>query len=1184
MHISVACPRCQTRYQLDPNLLGKQMRCPNAMCRAVFEVREDGKQPPPAATTDKPELPTTPMSGSVGEVVPILTAEAVQPPSKPARRESTPAAGRPDIPASRVEKTPAKPKPAVEKPPGDTLRDLEDALAGDSSPVSTAESQAWDAPPPVRNARADGFTTGPYLAVSSTAPAPAGEPLASRTRRRMRRIVLGLLVLLVAGVGGVLFLTRGRQASDELEYSAKAEKLYNEREFADAAAMLQKLNREFPDSPEARRYRFLGELSDVREAVYHPQGDADETAKTHDRLLQFLTVYEKDPLLERYKADIEHSLLKVSRELVNLAQQTRERILLRRAEQALKEAGRFRTTRGPALDLEREIETELPKVASTIEAHEKRSNLIAELRRLANRPSGAAVRAARQLVHDAKFQTDPEISKLLQAVVQGHVSQVTYTLVFTPAESPPFEDVEATGAFVAPAIANVANNSGASISDSEAPVLGLTRGVLYALDARSGELRWARRVGADNASLPVYLPASPTSPGCYLVVSSDQKTLTAVNAMTGAPLWRQRLSGVPVGAPALVGRHVLIATASGSVDQIDAVSGTALGRFDVGQPMTVGLAVQPSSGYLFAFGDEFTVYVMDVIQQKCVGLLYSGHEAGSLVSTPLILPDPDPAPLKAAGTAAGWLVMTEVHDGNSRLRVFRLPLQTPDDAALPLDLQVKGWSWSGPYFDGEHLALATDAGQFAVWGVKQHGNRDAVVFPIFRNEALAGKASPGAAAVVHAHAGDFWIAASSGVQRVRLSISPETGPVGRMVWNAPMEASSFLHAAINESSRNGKLLALVRQTSHIGATSLVALDCDSGDVAWQRELGVVFVDEPIVAANVVWAHDGQKLISIRWKKDDAKTPTATIVPFSGEGNSFLIKGTGDKRIVLHQTSDKSLTTTLLAIEPAGDKGKLSFPLPSSCSGTPALGKGAVVVPLADGILTRLPLEGGPASQGPAWRGVGVDERQPGHVTALKDGDYVITDGEAGLQVVSWAEPKVWQKKASAHLSRRIIAPPAMVDDHRIAVGDSADTISLLGVERLNVIRQWSLGGKITQGPFVRGGRIGCVIGKNRLVWLDPDSANPAWEYAFVASIVGAPNLIDGRVIVADLAGNIVALDPATGETAGLGYSIRPAVAPATTPVSLGDRTLLVPLTDGSFLTLPLSVLTEATSSGRKDTP
>ena len=84
MHITVSCPSCYSKYQLEPALIGQRMRCPNPICREVFEVRADlsAPEPPPeiypfesekkssGSTPPAPQKPTA--SGSISEVVPLL--------------------------------------------------------------------------------------------------------------------------------------------------------------------------------------------------------------------------------------------------------------------------------------------------------------------------------------------------------------------------------------------------------------------------------------------------------------------------------------------------------------------------------------------------------------------------------------------------------------------------------------------------------------------------------------------------------------------------------------------------------------------------------------------------------------------------------------------------------------------------------------------------------------------------------------------------------------------------------------------------------------------------------------------------------------------------------------------------------------------------------------------------------
>ena len=86
-HISILCPQCQSRYQVEPDLRGRAMRCPNPVCRAVFEVKEESEVGGQESEVRSQESGSRSqesgggkqVSGSVGEMVPMLSGEAVEP-------------------------------------------------------------------------------------------------------------------------------------------------------------------------------------------------------------------------------------------------------------------------------------------------------------------------------------------------------------------------------------------------------------------------------------------------------------------------------------------------------------------------------------------------------------------------------------------------------------------------------------------------------------------------------------------------------------------------------------------------------------------------------------------------------------------------------------------------------------------------------------------------------------------------------------------------------------------------------------------------------------------------------------------------------------------------------------------------------------------------------------------------
>jgi hypothetical protein len=96
------------------------------------------------------------------------------------------------------------------------------------------------------------------------------------------------------------------------------------------------------------------------------------------------------------------------------------------------------------------------------------------------------------------------------------------------------------------------------------------------------------------------------------------------------------------------------------------------------------------------------------------------------------------------------------------------------------------------------------------------------------------------------------------------------------------------------------------------------------------------------------------------------------------------------------------------------------------------------------------------------------------------------------------------------------------------------------------------------------------VDRRRLCWFDPEKRELLWTYtARGEGLVGQPNLVGDVLLVADLEGRFVGLDPATGKERGPGYQLQAAVAPATAPVAFGKERAFVPLTDGTVLLLPM---------------
>jgi hypothetical protein len=256
--------------------------------------------------------------------------------------------------------------------------------------------------------------------------------------------------------------------------------------------------------------------------------------------------------------------------------------------------------------------------------------------------------------------------------------------------------------------------------------------------------------------------------------------------------------------------------------------------------------------------------------------------------------------------------------------------------------------------------------------------------------------------------------------------------------------------------------------------------------------------------------------------------------------------------------------------------------PGVLGGTPALTSGSLVMPLADGTLLRQSLSGTVPEDGPHWRAAHADVGAVGHVVALGGGRFLFTDGSRGLRRLSWPEKdEGWDTKGEGcQLENRIVAAPLALPGadkavSHLCVADAAGQLLLLDSAKLEEVRRWSLGGKITAGPFLLGQRVGCVVDRRRLVCIDPARDKLFWQWTTTSreGIVGRPLEIGGALVVADQSGRYVALAPNTGEPRGPGYVLKTSAAPTVAPLAFGADRLFAPLTDGTVLLLILDELT-----------
>jgi hypothetical protein len=258
-------------------------------------------------------------------------------------------------------------------------------------------------------------------------------------------------------------------------------------------------------------------------------------------------------------------------------------------------------------------------------------------------------------------------------------------------------------------------------------------------------------------------------------------------------------------------------------------------------------------------------------------------------------------------------------------------------------------------------------------------------------------------------------------------------------------------------------------------------------------------------------------------------------------------------------------------------------LPSPLAGTPAAWPDHLILSLSNGYLVRKQLDNNAPVQGLSWRAERTDENAPSYVVALNEtgSDFLVTDGSRGLKRMTWPKGgQMCQQKANLDLPARIVAAPLVVftnaGEFQVFVADADNQVNILqGSLTGNTLettgQRVPMAGGITGGPFVLGDQVGCVVARRNLVVL-AKGGEKGWSFKAGAPIVGRPVLIGKSVIVGDLEGRFVALDPVNGKRKSEGYKLKTTAAPTASPVPFGNDRLFLPLTDGTVMFLSLKRL------------
>jgi outer membrane protein assembly factor BamB len=135
-------------------------------------------------------------------------------------------------------------------------------------------------------------------------------------------------------------------------------------------------------------------------------------------------------------------------------------------------------------------------------------------------------------------------------------------------------------------------------------------GELYSVSAQTGRVKWRRRIGGLSASSPaavggkVYAVANTGGAGG--IAGSGRARLVAMDARTGRVRWAKRLASASESSPLATKGRIYLGSQDGTIYCLLARSGRMVWRYHAGGAVKAGLALSQGRLYFGAYGGSVT--------------------------------------------------------------------------------------------------------------------------------------------------------------------------------------------------------------------------------------------------------------------------------------------------------------------------------------------------------------------------------------------------------------------------------------------------------------------------------------------------------------------------------------------------------------------------------------------------
>ncbi len=1030
---------------------------------------------------------------------------------------------------------------------GDDLAVLDDAEVAEAVPVEAAVAEAVPHDDPFADAQS--VEAVPVEAVPVAEAEPIGEPPRPQRPKKTRpqkppeksqwdsfKIYgfLGIIgFLLLAGAALYFVLARGN-ADDRIK---AANELYDNQNYTGAQERYLEFLDSFGDSHE---HSSLARTRVTMTELYRAEGMSDPTFAT-DLAKEKLPGVEDEEGLNEERGNLAALLVKIAENIASEAgeksETTAKRQLLEKLDEQIEltenpnyMTGAMRTALSGRL---KEVEEERSRVVRDINRNERLDAAVEKMTALlADKDTKAAYDVRFELLRDFPELGDNE--RLVKLI--GQASDIQQDLVEgsskLPELIPPSPESE-----IKPIVLTA--RSGDQVPDLRDEVIFIrSKGSVLAFNGEDGTLLWRRYVGNSLAHSPIRLDDGTA----VLLSESSELSIERADGRTGEVDWRLKI-GEPFNQPIVERDEIFVATKSGRLISIDAVTGDARWATQVPQTLEVGPGVDPRADKAYIPGDHSNLYVLDTNGGNSVESFYIGHRGGTIAVPPIPLLE-HLFVIENKGTEYCLIHILAVDEEGKNLRKAQDPVRMTGNVVVPPIVAQQ-----------RRLVVLTDLGEIDVFDIEVTSETDKVSV-VAKQLASFGTPTLTQMAVGRSQ---MWTTGSR-IGRYELQVNR-----GRVVpdW-FKHEGDSF----VGQPLAIGDALVHARQLRGTSGLRVAAVDPKTGEELWRNDVGA-----PVTMLRP--AEGGVHVLTSQaalFELDRAAiTSGATRAPIENAGGAGVIMRfedplvVDDQRRVLVNKASGDGGQQIALYDPTRKSEKIRLVSLNLLSGKPSgrglVAGGGLFLTLDNGRAVAMNFETGQQFGSP-FQPVSnpVDKVAWSNTVRLPDDEsqVVVADSRKGLYRLRVGDRI--NQLGMTELPAPTLGTLAAVGNTLMAAtrGPAADFVIGRDLTTLKEQFQTLLGGSVIWGPLPADDQ-GIVLTDDQVLrGIDTQGKETFAIPVPPGKPVGDVLLHEGNLILVSNTGWVVVIDPQTGQQVGLSELGQPFSA---TPLVVRDR-LLIPGEEG----------------------